>query len=234
MPAGYWIYERATNRYRVTADGARALGLRAGTFVGEARRVALRDAWIDGQAAIMDRLALDYRTGSLPLSKWHDAMRREVKTSFIEQYLLGKGGRQNMTSRDWGILGSQLRNQYAYLDRFAGQLLNNGDISLEYIQARARMYLGSSTQAYERAATEARGMPKLPAYPGDGSQTCKANCKCHWEIEPALEADAFGRERRVGFNCYWRLEPAADHCETCLENAAKWSPLFVAAPAPAN
>ena len=40
----------------------------------------------------------------------------------------------------------------------------------------------SSTRAHEQA--KAAGFDiELPEYPADGSQICKARCRCRWEIE---------------------------------------------------
>lgn len=216
MPS--WIYERSTNRYRVTREGAELLGLRPGTFIGENRRIELRDEWTEAQKLITDRLALDYDRGDIRLSDWVLQMRQEVKTSYIEQYLLGIGGRNNMTPSDWGRLGNALRNQYGYLQGFADDLMNRQPpLTLAQIKARMRQYINGSTAMYERARAKAQGAPALPEYPADGSQDCRSNCKCHWRIE----------ETETEWRAFWELEGGADHCDSCLSNNAKWYPLVI-------
>lgn len=82
------------------------------------------------------------------------------------------------------------------------------------IAARSQMYMNSSREAFERGKTRAHGVPPLPAYPGDGQTRCLTNCKCEWVFEPT----------ETGVNCYWKLNPA-EHCDDCLNNAARWNPL---------
>lgn len=213
-----WIYDRRTNRYRVTREGAANLGLRPGTFIGQSERVRLRDEWTQAQKTIVDRLAIDYDNGRIPLSDWVLSMRQEVKINYIEQYLLGIGGRNNMTQADWGRLGYAIRTQYDYLQGFADDLMNaEPPLSLAQIQNRARMYIDGATAMYERANALGKGMPDLPAYPADGSQACKSNCKCNWDIQ----------QTDTEWVCTWVLEEGAEHCETCLTNAAQWAPLVI-------
>ena len=213
-----WIWERSTSRYRVTSEGAADTGQRPGTFVGQTKRVLLRDTWTESQKRVTDRLASDYASGKISLSDWALGMRQENRINYVEQYLLGKGGRNNMTPTDWGRIGRAVRQQNEFLQGFVNDLMSKQPpLTLAQIQARARQYVDGSTSMYERANALGRGMPDLPQYPGDGSQVCRSNCKCHWRIE--------GTD--TGWDCTWVLEPSAEHCDTCIENAGKWSPLVV-------
>ena len=214
-----WIYNKASQRYHVTAEGADALGIKPGTFVGQASRVELRDAWTDAQKAVTDKLARDYDNGRITLSEWVTGMRQENRVNYVEQYLLGKGGRNNMTQADWGRIGNAVRHQNEYLQNFANDLMTREPpLTLAQIEARSRMYVDGSTAMYERANALAKGMPDLPAYPGDGQTQCQTNCKCHWQIV----------EKEATWEATWILEPAAEHCDDCIANAGQWAPLVVA------
>lgn len=216
MPS--WIYERSTNRYRVTKEGADLLGLRPGTFISQSRMVEMRDGWTEAQAKITDRLAQQYDNGTIPLSEWVKAMRQENRINYIEQYILGHGGRNNMTPADWGRIGNAVRKQNEFLQGFAQDLMTKEPpLTLAQIQARARLYVDGSTAMYERARILVQGIPDLPQYPADGNQICKSNCKCHWQTQ----------EFDDRWECTWVLEPAAEHCETCTSNAGKWNPLVI-------
>ena len=57
----------------------------------------------------------------------------------------------------------------------------------------------------------------LPEYPADGSQICKARCRCRWEID----------EKKDTIEAFWLLNVAAKHCDTCLSNAARWAPYTI-------
>lgn len=89
-----------------------------------------------------------------------------------------------------------------------------GALSLMEVIRRAKMYINSARQAFERAKTYAYG--NLPAYPGDGSTICLSNCRCHWELQ-------FSANNLVA---YWRLG-TSDNCKTCIERASNWNPYIV-------
>jgi len=204
-----WVYEPSTNRYRDTATGR---------FIGQEKRVELRDEWTQSQKLVTDKLAEDYDSGKLSLSDFVKGMREEIKINNIEQYLLGAGGRNNMTPADWGRLGNRIKGQYEFMQEFGQDILDaDPPLTLAQIQARARMYVDSSTAMYERANALAAGMPDLPEYPADGKQDCKSNCKCHWQIE----------DKGKAWEATWVLEETAEHCESCIDNANKWSPLVI-------
>ena len=217
MP-NYWRYVRSSGRYQVTREGAEFLGVRNGTFISAARRVEMRDEWTAAQKLITDRLATDWYDEKIKLSEWLEAMRQENRINYVEQYLLGHGGRNNMTQADWGRIGQAVKKQNEYLQGFANDLMNRQpELTLNQIKARARQYVDGSTAMYERATALALGMPDLPEYPADGNQQCHSNCKCSWDI----------KDMGDHWICTWVLDMAAEHCPDCLENAAKWGELRV-------
>lgn len=208
-----WQWDPSTRRYRVTPAGSQATGQRAGTFVGEAKMLQLRDQYIDARKDAVNTLATQLANREITIQQWTDAMRQEIKTNMINEYLLAHGGRNSMTQADWGRVGQMVQTQYRFLDNFAAEA---GDMSEKAIAARSRMYVEASSQAFERGKVLARGMPDLPAYPGDGSTACRANCACGWEIHETAEA----------WLCYWTLG-AAEHCPDCLSRASQWAPLVI-------
>lgn len=147
-------------------------------------------------------------------------MRQEIKDEYIRQYILGRGGREQMTSADWGSIGGDLAFQYRKLDEFTAQI-EEGLISEAQAVARARMYTNSARQAFEKADIRARGLPELPQYPADGNQICLSNCNCFWRIVDVIVDGVL-----IGWDCFWELRPA-EHCDTCLENNSKWNPFEV-------
>jgi len=95
-----------------------------------------------------------------------------------------------------------------------GVVSSLGALSLIEVIRRAKMYINSARQAFERAKTYAYG--NLPAYPGDGSSECLSNCQCHWELQ-------FSANNLVA---YWKLG-SADYCKTCTSRASTWNPYIV-------
>ena len=147
--------------------------------------------------------------------QWVLEMRQQIKETYSNEYMLARGGRNNMTQADWGRVGAMVKRQYRYADGFARDI-DAGKVSGGQIRTRARMYVDSATQAFERAKTESLGLPVLPAYPGDGQTVCRANCQCHWEI-----ADVGDH-----WEATWQLG-VAEHCPDCVQNAEQWAPLVV-------
>ncbi len=205
MP-GPWTWDDVSGRYR---------NVETGRYMGAKQMVAARDDFVVALKADSDLVAQQLADGEISLGRWMLDMEVRIKQAYTDQYILAVGGRNNMTQADWGRVGSMVKEQYGYLEKFATEA-QAGKLSPAQIKARSRMYMDSSTQAFERGNAASRGMPGLPAYPGDGQTVCRANCKCHWEIEDA----------ESGWDCTWSLGDA-EHCPDCEENAGKWNPLHV-------
>ena len=150
-------------------------------------------------------------------------MRKLIKSAYIDQYLVARGGRAQMTFADWGRIGRLVRTQYKYLHDFCRDVEggrytdpegNTNDLA---IAARGVMYMRSSATAYERGQAAAYGISRLPAYPG---QDCEglANCRCHWRIVPAQGG---------GWACYWIVRGDENTCSTCAAHGREWNPLYV-------
>lgn len=211
-----WEWNKKLARYRVTKEGASALGLRTGTIIGQAKMVALRDTYTAASIVETNVLSAGLASGEVNLTKFVLGMRQQVKDAYINQYLLAGGGRNAMTPADWGRIGREIRDQYGFLDKFAVDI-QQGKLTAAQIQARSNQYINGSTQMFERSNALARGLPDLPQYPADGNQDCHSNCKCNWDIQ----------DRGTSWECVWVLDAAAEHCDTCIENAGKWNPLII-------
>lgn len=203
MAAQDWTYVAEKKRYRDDSSGR---------LVTERKLASHRDTFTDRAVDDMRDLVDSLDDGSLSLPDWQREMRGVVKRSHIDQYLLGRGGRNAMTQRDWGRLGRALRDQYQYLDGFA-QDIADGKLSVAQIRARADLYVESSTNAYERGREAAHDGLRLPAYPADGKTQCKARCRCRWVI----------RETRREYRATWTLG-VAEHCPDCLARSRRWAP----------
>jgi len=151
----------------------------------------------------------------LPLDAWQATMRQQIKDEYIRQYVIARGGVENMAQADWGSIGGMLADQYRYLDRFAADIAS-GNLSAAQIEKRAAMYIRSAREAFWRGTARAQGWPPLPAYPGDGSTRCLTNCQCSWDV---LEVEG-------AWLATWQLG-AAEHCEDCIQRAREWSPLVI-------
>lgn len=197
-----WQYEKTTHRYRDT---------RTGRFLSNSQMVDLRDDFTEANRAWFVEHAGRLNAGEIDLQQWERQARARLKSIHIDQYTLGRGARKSMTQADWGRVGHALRDQYAYLNQFAGEIAT-GTLTPAGIAARSTLYVEASTASYERGRAAARNLV-LPAYPGDGSTACRVNCKCTWRITESEDA----------WDCYWTLGNA-EHCEDCVQRSQTWAP----------
>ena len=181
----------------------------------EDEKDSLSDVLIDRFIIAALSLSLRLASGEEPINGWLEAFREEIFHTSIAQFLLGRGGRYNLSSTDEILLSVINLTQFEYLQGFAESLLA-GELTEAQLLNRTRTYIEASTNSYERGKTAARDL-ELPEYPGDGNQICRSNCRCHWKIS----------ETEDTWNCSWTLDPQAQHCDSCLGNASQWSPLIV-------
>ena len=193
-----WAWDPVAKRYR---------DLDTGRFMLLSEVMDWAEASLDASAVATDQLAQFVIDKVLSPTDFGLLMRQELKEEYIRQYLLGIGGREQMTPADWGSIGGMLREQYRYLDAFVAEIAA-GELAPGSILLRVRMYANSAREAYERAHLKnanALGMLEelwvlgdaehcddcitysemgwepigsFP-FPGDGSTECLTNCKCH-------------------------------------------------------
>jgi len=183
-----------------------------GQFISTQTVWNYQNAGLSAAADKVTYLAEQLGSNAISLPDWQRAMRAEIKRSIGQQYTLGLGGNGNLTSSDYGSMGGIAADQYHYLDNFAARIANE-EYSEKQIAAISRMYANSTREAFERAGARIRGIPELPAYPGDGSTICKTNCKCHWSHH----------YRNGRWESYWTLD-VVENCADCLSNADEWNP----------
>jgi hypothetical protein len=72
-----------------------------------------------------DSLAADLKSGKITLPEWEAQMRDFVRSELNTAMILAKGGRDYVTPSDWGFVGSQVKKQYEFLDKFASDIAGN-------------------------------------------------------------------------------------------------------------
>lgn len=141
-------------------------------------------------------------------------MRQDIKSTFIQESILGKGGRDNMTPSDWGSVGRQLRDQYDYLEGFREDI--EADLLSEaQISSRSHLYFLASKGAFERGQGAAWGIV-LPGYPGDKELVCFTGCKCYWNIR---------RQDAHTVLATW-TRTIAESCPSCVQRGIEWANLI--------
>ena len=195
-----FAFDPRTQRFRYTS------GSFTGRFVSRADVQNLVEQKIKNTkqdiATITDLLLQN----KITTATWYEAMAEAVKKGQTQAYLAGKGGTYQFKSRDKGIVGKILVDEYIYLRRFA-QEIEDGKLSPRQIRDRAFKYGDSFHKIYERGRAEAyrengyywerwvtakdeKTCPDCVGYgslswqrigslPGIGTATaCKMRCRC--------------------------------------------------------
>lgn len=208
MAGSEWTWDPASRRYRSTATGR---------WLSHSGVAALRSAFALEQRSWADTAAAALGRRDWTVRRWELEIRARLKTVYLAEYLLGRGGQPSMTPTDYGRVGGLLAEQYAFLRQFALDI-QGGTLSEGQIAARTQLYHASAIQAFERGKAAAYSPTLiLPAYPADGSAECRANDSCRWRIT----------ETKTAWRATWTLGHA-EHCETCLVRSRTWNPLRIA------
>ena len=125
-------------------------------FNGKARFVSREEVmnWIYSSlratSTVTDTLAKLVKDQIIAPRDWYEMMKQNIKDEYIRQYITGIGGRANMKAADWGRIGAMVKEQYGWLTGFYQQI-KDGKLSEAQIAMRARMYINSAREAYEKA-----------------------------------------------------------------------------------
>jgi predicted ABC-type ATPase len=181
------------------------------------------------------------RSGKITLKAWRDQMQADLKDTHLYSAAAAKGGWAQLTARDYGMVGQQLREQYKYLDRLARQIRSGVQALDGSFMVRSKLYAQSGRATYhlieadlmdrlgmneERnrlnpaaehcdgcIAESARGWVKRGALTPIGSRTCLSNDRC--EINYRKNAGV-----RVGNPMRWSADdfpPADDEAPDSLQ-----------------
>jgi hypothetical protein len=203
-----WTYNPLDGTYR-DADGRK---------VSDDRLRAALGQYLDAQAQRARNTTADLASGYATVEEWEHEMRRIVKDTHGGAYMLGRGGRNAMRPADWGRIGAIVKQQYRYLNRYAGAVAR-GEVSAEQAITRSALYVGAARQAHGMGLQQARAWPDLPAQPGDGTSECLGHCRCWWAVVRTSD----------GWEATWNAIDDPVECKTCLERAEKWAPLTLPA-----
>ena len=203
---GDWIWNQLTKRYRNS---------KTKKTVTSNTILQLRDDFLDLKRGTFSTLTDDLINSRITVQEWLLDMRKRVRDVNNAEYMLARGGRNAMYQTDLDALSDIIATQFDYLQQF-GEDVRAGKLSASQITARSEMYIESATAAHEKGKAASFDI-ELPEYPADGSQICRARCRCRWEIE----------DKGDSIEAFWRMNIAAKHCDSCLANAAKWAPYTI-------
>ena len=135
----------------------------AGRYVDLAsgRFISRQEAFeaVDRSIIALTEEAGDFLSGALteglPLEIFQRALMREVKLGYMMTYVTGRGGWEQMTARDWGLVGQQIKEKYAYIEGFMGRI-SSGEVSEEQVRQNMDMYFHNMVVGYWRGDREAQ------------------------------------------------------------------------------
>ena len=168
-----WSYDRNTGRYRNEK----------GKFLSQKAVEALVDGRINKLDTMLKRFTNMLADGSITIDQWQGSVREALKAAHIQAAIVGHGGRDGMGTAEYGRVGQRLRQEYAYLQGFARDLLEQR-VSRPMAIARIGLYASSVRASY-----------------WEGNSIRK-------------EQEGYSLMRRI-------LDPQAQHCQDCLDYAAR-------------
>lgn len=147
--------------------------------------------------------------GILTLGEWERRMRTAIRDTSIAQWMLGRGGRDQLQDEDLSRLEDYILVQWQFLNAFSNSIAL-GQLSEAQIAWEAGLYFSDTVRAAEEGRSAAWSYDLvLPAYPGDGSSECMANDRCR--ISYVNMGDTLEIE--------W-VRTVSESCPTCIRRAA--------------
>lgn len=201
--------------------GQRQFRDKFGRFVPRLEVRASLDRYLDTLQEEIEQVTQELVNQERSIGSWQAKMEGIIKRSHTAAASIAKGGWKQATSRDWARVGNVVKEQYAYLSRFARQLEDGRPMSGQTI-ARAKMYGLAATGTYEtflreddiangfdeerRLLHSAESCPQCIEYArrgwqpsgqlpniGEASQ-CLTRCRCTFERRRSQAS----RDRRAG------------------------------------
>lgn len=194
------------NRYRWNLASGRYI--RAdGRFVSFGEIRGAIDRALDNSESRLLGYGQALRDRSMSVAEWQTRTAQELKYIHTMTAAAAKGGWAQMSPADYGRVGLRLREQYAYLSRFAGEIqaglpldgrfLNriqlyaqSGRLTYHMVlraerrirgDTEERNVLGVADHCGECVSTTERGWQPIGTLPLIGTRECLSNCRCHIE-----------------------------------------------------
>ncbi len=118
-----------------------------GRFVSRAEVRRSLDGSLAATGREVARLSASLQARTVSLTEWERLMRQAIKDSHLYSAALARGGWAQMTPAAYGTVGRAVRDQYAYLNRFAAEL--EGGLPMDgRFKSRTEMYMESGRTTF--------------------------------------------------------------------------------------
>lgn len=171
-----WTFDPRVGAYRDPNGQARDLAAVRRAF----------DLRIEASRESMRGHARDLAAGRIDAKAFEQRMRDDIRRIHVEGRVLGVGGREMATARDYGRTGAEIKKEYRYLSGFV-QDIEDGRHTPAGIEARASKYAGANAiQEFEAGRlgvmVDAGYTEKRFAGPNDAvtCSTCAARLARGW------------------------------------------------------
>jgi hypothetical protein len=195
-----------TPQFRYSERAARYID-RGGRFVSPRTVRAAVDEVLEAARMRIPALTQRLTNGVISIGEWQGEMAKAIKIVHMASASAGRGGWAQMTGKDWERVSSSIKEQYGYLQRFAGQV-ERGELTEGQITARAEQYAEMGRKSYEATRREVgieRGMDEernLLAE-GDNCDDCLEETAKGWTYIGLLSLPG---ERQCHGNCHCEIE----------------------------
>lgn len=196
-----------TPEYRYNPAAGRYIGANGRFVSGDSVRGAL-DSTLKASQAEIDRLSRALVNKEITVAQWQSGMATQIKNAHLSAGAVNRGGWAQMTQGDFGKVGSNLKEQYKYLQNFADEIASGKQKLNGNLLRRARMYgeaaRGTGQDIARRVAAgngyteEIRILGKsdhcpdcleyagqwapIGTLPKIGDSVCLTSCHCHFEF----------------------------------------------------
>lgn len=203
--------------YGWNAVAHRYYDLRSGVFVSKAKIAEGLQSMMDASALNMNALTQKLIDGQISLAGWQTGMMKEIKNVHVASAALSNGGWAQMTSSDWGFVGSEIKAQYQYLANYAKEIADGTQALDGRALVRSDLYADAangtywemskrsfSTDGYDegRRILEAgadhcddcleyasEGWMPIDDIPEIGNSQCLTRCRCEIEFRKSTESE---------------------------------------------
>jgi hypothetical protein len=163
-----FAWDRRSQRYRITSGAGR------GSFISREAVDNLTEQYIEASKVEIDSITNQLLNGEIGTFTWERAIAQQIKDINVNSYALGRGGFNQLDSRDLGLIGSRIRSEYGYLREFSREIAA-GQLSEAQILDRVSMYVDAAAKFEELGRNEshrAEGFDEERRIAVDDGQSC--------------------------------------------------------------
>lgn len=198
-----------TPDYGWNEPASRYINLSTGRFVSRAFVAGELEKVIAASQTNIEGITQSLLDGNIGIPEWQLSMEREIKAIHTAAGATARGGWAQMSQSDWGFVGSQVKKQYQYLDKFAQDIASGKQPMNGRLMVRAKLYAQSGRGTHEEmrrrmernkgkreerrllapaehctdCVTEAaKGWQPIGTLRPIGASLCRTNCHCRFDF----------------------------------------------------